>query len=234
MKKIFSAVALFLTSCGALQAQTHNNVYIAPLWEYCNSNLSNNTSQAGSLWGVAAGWDYTGHCQYYFGVQGSYAGGMLRGSFGDDQTREYQIEARFGFDFSDLCACVHVIPYVGIGFDEFDQTLTSTTTFNSHFWYVPFGIRFSYQVTSAFSAGLRASYGPTFGGRWSVTSGGSIPSRYIWQAEIPLMYTFCGCHFPIDIALVPFAKGWAYGSQGDLIGQTNTYYGARLEIGMNF
>lgn len=230
--KCLLALNLLISTCsygdGCVEL---SRLYIGGIFQQVNSIWSNDAKQDGGFPGVAVGYDYVGRNSIYAGGEFNYMTGRWTGSAGNDPTHEYKTEFRLGYQISTCLPCFSPIPFVGIGYDVFNQDISGNPSFRSHFWYIPFGIRLDYPITAYFKTGLRGFIGPMFGGRWKVITWANAKTWLIWNVEIPLTYSHCKI---FDISLVPFVKQWAYRSQGQLIGQKNLYYGVRIEAGYNF
>ena len=217
-----------------------NRLFVAPVWQYTQSNWSNHTQQDGNMWAVAAGYDHTKISDFYWGAEFDYSRGKLTGSAGNNQTWQYIGEGRFGYTLS-FCALPRLLvtPYLGFGYYSFEQKV-SPGKFKTGLWYVPFGVRLGYSLSDCFKIGLNGSVGPAFNGEWKLTADSDhwrhAPTKVIWRVECPLTYNWKlydeGSYF--DLSLVPFVRNWAVYSKGELDGQRNLYTGIRLELGCNF
>lgn len=159
-----------------------HRVYIGPSWQNLNSIWANDTKQRGGMWGAIIGYDYQNSNDFYGGIDFTYMQGKLRGSAGNDPTREYFVEGRLGYTIAPCCyERFNFIPYIGAGYCVFDQHIGGGEKFRSRFWYVPFGIRMDYFFNAHWKLGLRAFVGPMFSGRWKIT-GGQDSSTFISTA----------------------------------------------------
>lgn len=208
-----------------------STLYVGPAWDYVNSRWGNDKKQTGSLWGVNAGYTYSTRDTIYFNGQFTFMSGMLKGSAGNDPTQEYITEAQLGYDISSpFGENFSLIPFLGMGSYIFNQSIGGGNSFHSHFWYVPIGVSFSYQINSHWAIGFTGIGAPTFSGRWSINGNNSqnAPTSALWEGELPVQYKASS---PFTFFLVPFIKGWSYHSSGELIEQRNTYYGLRVLFG---
>ncbi len=238
LKKFYLLLAAAIMLSGfstARGSESPNRFYVAPLYQNLNSVWSNKTDQNGPMWGVGTGFDYTQDGALYIGGDFAYATGRIKGSAGDDRTYEYFLEDRIGWTFS-LCDLPDFtfVGFVGGGYYQFNQSLSEGNKFNSHFWYVPIGFRVYYDVACDFQLGLNFTVAPTFGGRWKIDCRKNAPTTVLWKVEMPFTYLFDLSCSQFDLSLVPFFHEWSFQRKGQLNGQRNIYFGARLELGYNF
>lgn len=238
LKKIYLLLAsatMLLGFSSAKATEYPNRFYVAPLYQNLNSVWSNHTSQNGAMWGVGTGFDYTQENSFYLGGDFAYATGKIKGTAGNDQTHEFYLEDRIGWSFS-LCDLPEFtfVGFVGAGYYQFNQSIADGQRFNSHFWYIPIGLKVDYAVNCDFHMGLNFTVAPTFAGRWKIECKRNAPTTVLWKVELPFTYMFNWACSPFDVSLVPFYHQWAFQKKGELIGQKNIYFGARLELGYHF
>lgn len=208
-----------------------STAFISPIGSFVCSSWQGGVSQKGALYGVQGGYSYFSSDHLYVAGDFLYAAGVLRGSAGVNPTQEYITQAFLGYAwgaFSDAFVCA---PFVGAGSYLFSQTFFGEANFTSRFWYVPIGVTFSYALSSSWSVGGEVYGAPTFGGWWKVHQGRSALTRPLWYGQMKLAY-HKGTSW--EFSLLPFYKQWAYRETGDLLSQSNQYYGCKGQIGYCF
>jgi hypothetical protein len=135
-----------------------------------------------------------------------------------DQAHEWNGEMRFGYTFAAACRDSFLFtPYAGIGLEGGRMNFFGRQRY--WWWYVPVGFYMSYDFWGGFGIGLDADFGIMGRARYVALDEAPVnnveremSSRYRWELELPLYYTwdmcFCNGDGQFSIGLVPFWHGW--------------------------
>lgn len=194
-----------------------NRIYLGPEWDWQSQNYSSIT-QSGSLWGLAADFDYLCCRNWYIGANLSWVKGDVGGN-ARDVRNDLDIQARLGYTFClTVCGCRwSLAPYAGFGYRELDTTINNQGNLVDNYqrYYAPIGVRLAFARCSCWDVGLNVQARIDVGTSEyvGVTTVGVRLKREVgvWL-EVPIAYHFCPnerCGW--DLRLVPFFKWDRFG-----------------------
>lgn len=203
--------------------------YIGPEWYHVKRTKSGGTKQQGHLLGGRLGYGRLKRYGWYWGGEGSYAHGRLKGHSGTgNKLRSYladlSIEGRFGYTLQKKCgfqaACT---PFVGVGYFEeknhFVHPSPLFVHFKTHFYYVVVGFLSSLHLCDQWEIGLNFKTKIPINPKCHVSHDEDnepmsqrIGERLHYRVELPLTYSRSSNCSPFAFALVPFFESRLYGS----------------------
>ena len=249
----------FVLSSILLSIQTHansdlglnrNQITIGPECYHLKRVRAGGTTQQGNLYGIHLGYDRLKRYGWYWGLEGSYARGKLKGHTGDgDQIRSHFndsfIEGRLGYTFQQKeCTKIAFTPFIGGGYSVEKNNFTSPSPlpihFKTHYPYMSTGFLSWMHLTDDWEVGLNFKARMAFEPKCHVTHDPDneplsqrIGERMQYRVDLPITYrAFCTDHFVIT--LDPFYENRHYGPHVnypfDYLKTRITIWGAILEL----
>lgn len=183
--------------------------------------------QKGWLYGARVGYDYIKRCKFYYGIEGLYAQGKLKGDACENKLRsdliDANVESRIGYTFqSDTCHHATFIPFVGFGYfweiNRYKPPSPLSVHFDNNFYYFPFGFYSSIFINPNWSLGLNFKARLILDGKTKVTHDPNFDAlslRYNqkvqYRLEFPINYYFCFAAQEGGLSFVPFYEMRHYG-----------------------
>lgn len=224
--------------------------YVGPEIYYLRRTREGGSDQSGVLSGVRVGYDHVRRYKLYWGIDGLWAQGQLKGHKNEDKIKseftDINVEARLGYTFqSKYWRCASFTPYLGLGFlwerNFLHDPSPSRFHFRNDFSYVPIGFLSQIFVIPCFSIGLnfklryviegeqRTSHDPENDKSWQ-----NFTEKLQYRVELPMTYFHCLWNQPLGFSLVPFAEWREYGHRAnhpyDFLETKLRLYGATLKI----
>jgi hypothetical protein len=135
-----------------------------------------------------------------------------------EQAHEWNGEVRLGYTFAAGCRdAFQFTPYSGVGYEGGRMNVLGRQRY--WWWYVPVGFVASYDFWGGFGIELDADFGVMGRARYVAldeppanNTEREMSSRYRWELELPLYYTwdccFCEGDGQFSVGVVPFWHGW--------------------------
>lgn len=226
-------------------------VFVGPEIYYVDRTREGGAQQDGVLYGVRAGYDHMRRYKFYWGVEGLWAKGVLRGKHAEhgplhSDFMDANVEGRLGYTLQSKCwRCASVVPFVGLGYfwenNHYKHPSPLQLHFDNTFAYVPVGFLSQVFMTPTFSIGLNFKARILFNGKQKVShdpENDSSTLRYgeklQYRVELPLSYFFCWKDCRLAISLDPFYEYRHYGHSAnfpfDFLETKLNLYGATLKL----
>lgn len=231
-RKKFSFVLLILalsTGLFGTEALVQHGFYLAPEAYHLRRTREGGTEQTSVNYGVRAGYDRIGACKIYWGLEGAYSQGRLKGESGvgnhiRSNFKEWQIEGRLGYTLAQTQGWqLSFTPFIGYGYGEEQNNFIEPSPLKIHtnlfYHYVPAGFLASFCPYHCWQLGLNFKAEFIFNCRSKISRDPEFDSAKMlvgekvhYRVEIPLSYSFSECW---SVSLVPFAELRHYGSHAN-------------------
>lgn len=209
------------------------------------------SSQDGVLYGGYASYERIRRSALYWGVDGRYAYGLLKGYNADEEClksykMDSQVEGRFGYTFKKgPRRCLWLTPFFGAGYfngtNRFVEPSPIVYKMRVKFPYILIGFLSKVDVNACFSAGLNFKAKYSVGARGKITGDSDpdvdnakfyIEDKFMYEVELPFTYSGCCRGKNLGISVVPFYNFRHYGGHENypfnFIDTKFHLYGARL------
>ncbi len=225
--RVFAAV-LTLLCCSSMAYSSAHQINIGPEISHLKRIRKGGTQQTGTLYGIRGIYDHIGRYLIYWGVEGVYTKGTLRGKSGSGSRikshfTEKNIEGRLGYTFqSKDRRLMSITPFIGIGyFNELNHYVSPSPVkvhFDNRFSYGAAGFLLRGCFTPCFRFGINATARWSFDGKVKVSNDPEFESTTIkymqkmqGRASLPLWYTFVCNRFCMELGISPFYEYRHYG-----------------------
>lgn len=251
-------LASFLLSADQWVKGTSLNPYIGPEIYYVGRLKEGGSKQDGVLYGVRVGYDRVKRYKLYWGIDGLWAQGSLKGNkkretpegFIKDHFKsvitDMNVEARLGYTFqSKTWRCASFTPYSGLGYfwekNCYQHPSPLHVHFKNTFTYIPIGFLSEIFIASQWSAGLNFKVRYLIEAEQKVENDpefGTLKQHYEeklqYRGELPITYYYCWKSKPLSVSLTPFYEYRHYGHRAnfpfDFLELKLKFYGATLKF----
>lgn len=224
-------------------------LYIGPEGYHIKRTRKGGTKQTGNMWGGRAGFDYIKQNDFYWGMEGYYTTGMLKGHSGGGFTiksrnQEWELEGRFGYTFQSDCFPYYTLtPFAAYGYFEehnhFLKDFPFSVDFENQFHYVAGGFLSNMFITSRLNAGLQFKVSYITKGANHVRNdpdiedfSTQIENKFQYSVDLPINYLLCENSDSYELSFVPFFRTRHYGGRRgfpfDFLETKYTLAGARV------
>lgn len=227
-----------------------NEVVFGPQTYHLTRIRKGGTNQDGMLYGWRSSYDYIRRYKFYWGAEGAYGRGTLRGKSGNDGSHlksrftEYSVEGRLGYTLQTKGEHYSFTPFVGLGYfletNHYIKPSPVGLHFNNRFYYGALGFLSHIWLTENLKVGARFTAEFSYDGKVKVSHDPhyqDVDLHYLqkihyWGA-LPIDYRFCLCDYAVDLRLEPFFEFRNYGKKIAIpfdFQETKIYlYGATLQ-----
>ncbi|GAB4226972.1 MAG: hypothetical protein Tsb0021_03480 [Chlamydiales bacterium] len=232
-------------------------ITVGPELYYSVRKRSGGTEQEGDMWGGFLRYDRLKHRALYWGVEGYWAKGCLKGKSALGTTilsvmTDSEIEGKLGWT---LCyplfsRRIVISPYCGYGYyygkNHYRKPEEMPLTFYDRVEYFTTGFLAKYHLNPCWSVGLQFAGKWMFEGKNKVTGDPDgeedftivMGNRTFYAAEIPITYKFLCCSRLVEAYVAPFIRTRRYGYREnfpiDFIDTRFRIYGLRFSFFLNF
>jgi hypothetical protein len=207
------------------------------------------SEQHGLLYGFRMTYDRVRPWGLYWGIDGHYAHGRLKGHSGrgaslNSNFEVGEVEARFGYAMDFKCRLrPWILPFMGVGYithvNRFLPPVMLPVRFNISYEYIATGLALGIWLAPQWDVQLVLKAGFPFNMRCKVTNDPSfndlkqlIDEEVQYWVDLPITYHRCFNGHPVAISLVPFFRYRRFGGREgfpfDFIDTRFQFYGARL------
>lgn len=211
--------------------------------------------QYGGLYGGRFCYERLRRSAVYWGVEGYWAKGRLKGHDGLDRVikstkTDMEIEGRLGYSLKwRWCIPISFTPFFCGGYfrenNKFIDPSPLECTISEYFPYAGMGFLSRFYATDKFSVGLNFKTKYMLGAKCRVGDDPFnddinliIEDKFIYDLDVPLTYSFCACGQALETSFVPFFRYRQYGRHEDYpfdyLGTRYQIYGARLMVTIIF
>lgn len=200
---------------------------IGPEWYHVKREKKGGVEQNGNVWGFYFSYDRLKRYGWYWGIEGNYAIGTLRGHAEESgklssKFTDAWAEGHFGYTFQQKeCPYFSFTPYIGIGYlsekNNFDRSSILPIHFNIYFPYASAGFLSWIQVWDDFELGLNFKAKFPYEPKCQVTNDPdndsitqNIDPKFQYRIDLPLTYRF-SCDDRMAITADPFFEYRHYG-----------------------
>jgi hypothetical protein len=242
--------ALSYAECCCDPYAFRHQAYVAPEI-YHVERTREQSKQQGYLYGVRFGYDYIKRYAFYFGFEGLYAQGTLKGH-GVESVRvkssltDKNLEGRVGYTFQ-MKGWPHAsfTPFFGIGYfwewNHYKHPSPLKIHLDNQFCYIPVGFLSNVYLSSCFSVGVDFKARFLLSGRTKISHDDEFSDmtqnyeeKLQYRVDVPLTYYFCLCQRQSAVALVPFYEYRHYGYRAhfpfDFLDTKFKIYGVNLKL----
>lgn len=201
---------------------------IGPEFYHLQRTREGGTKQDGWMYGVRGSYDRIKRYKLYWGIEGHWAQGTLKGHNGLDDTikstfTDAQIEGRLGYTLQAKCTYKpSLTPFVGYGFfrdtNKFKDPSPLLVKFVTTYRYVAYGFLSSIEPRDNFNIGLNFKGWSMIHARTKVEDDPEeennsmlMGERFNYRIELPIQYRYCACNEHLELGLVPFYEFRHYG-----------------------
>lgn len=224
-------------------------LYVGPEVYYMRRAKEGGTKQHGVLGGVRIGYDRIKRYRLYWGVEGYYAAGTLKGKSASkarivSNVRDSEIEGRFGYTFHRKTGfCASFTPFGGYGYfyqtNNFRKSSPIPLHFRDHFQYAVAGFLSNLFINPSLSIGANFKVKFMIEGKSEVRNDPEFENTNLlmnnkeqYSLDLPINYALCFNERFFDLSVVPFFQYRHYGGREnypfDFIDTKFWVYGARL------
>lgn len=250
---LLSLMGSFLQASCCCENSGHQ-LFIGPEIYYVKRTKEGGAQQSGPLYGVRAGYERIKRYKFYWGLDGLYARGTIKGKVADQRLKseliDSNVEVRMGYTFASKCGFrPSLTPFFGVGRfwekNDYQSPSPQHFHFHNHFLYIPAGFLSHLFITENFSIGLnfkarfilegkiKVSNDPEFG-----DSTQNYEEKVQYRVELPLLYETCWCDQQLGIGLTPFYEYRPYGKRVnfpfDFLETKFKLYGATVKLMLLF
>jgi hypothetical protein len=223
--------------------------YLGPEAYYLRRAKEGGTKQHGVLYGVRGGYDRIKRYRLYWGIEGYYATGRIRGRSANhhklvSDLQDSEIEGRLGYTFQGKTGlCASFTPFGGAGYfyqiNKFRKPSPLNLHFRDTFSYAVVGFLSNFTVKPCLKVGVNFKVKYMLNGRSKIQKDPDFEDHTIqmtnkeqYSLDLPMSYAFYlrQCYF--DLSFVPFFQYRHYGGREnfpfDFIDTKFWVYGARL------
>lgn len=240
-----------------LESQRCPNILsIGPEFYHVKRTREGGSKQTGFLYGGRICFDYIKRYSFYWGAEGAYAKGMLKGKSGSGSSlkchdREAELEGRFGYTFQRKRGyLLGITPFAAYGvFQEKNNFLHHhpfRVKFENSFKYVGGGFLSQATLFPGLIVGINFKAIYMVQSKSKVTEPGDehvsfsidMENKMQYLVELPIKYTFCVPNYTWEASFVPFYRyrhyGGKFGYPFDFLETKFQIYGARLTLNYHF
>jgi hypothetical protein len=230
--------------------------FVGPEAYYSHRVKEGGTRQSGALVGARASYDRVKRMGFYWGLEGAYATGKIRGHTGRgahivSELTDAEVEGRIGYTLQ-MCNSwkPSITPFVGLGYFEQTNRFKSPSPVRLHFRdsfkYSTIGFLSSFQLFCDLSVGANFKVKYPTDSRSRVSHDPEHPHSTLlanderqYELAIPLIYQYCWKdEIELFVSLVPFFQYRHFGGYEnypyDYIDTKYYNVGSRLLIGFGF
>lgn len=189
------------------------------------------TKQDGWMYGLKVSYEMIKRYCFYFGIEGLYAKGNLKGHTGfDDRLKssftDQSIEARFGYTFQGKCFLQPAFtPFVGYGYlketNKFHDPSPMLLKFITTYRFIAYGFLSGVAPNDQLNIGFNFKSWTPIHARTKVTDDPEMDEdismlmgeRFNYRIELPVFYRFLPCNDHLEVGLVPFYELRHYGKR---------------------
>lgn len=257
---IFRMTSLFLVLTGLwmhpfLASQVCVKTYdaavgIGPEIYYAERAKEGGAKQNGTLYGVRISFDYVKRYKFYWGADGLWAKGTIKGHVENAHLKsdleDANIEGRFGYTFqSKTWRCASFTPFFGLGYfwenNHYRHPSPLELHFDTHFCYVPIGFLSQLFVTPCWAIGVNFKIRVLVDGKQTVSHDPQFNDHSLhfqeklqYRVELPITHFFNWNCARLAAAFVPFYEYRPYGHRAnfpfDFLETKFKFYGATLKL----
>lgn len=215
------------------------------------------SKQHGFLFGGYASYDRIRRSALYWGVEGRYAYGLLKGHTSDSaplksHKMDSQIEGRLGYTLvKGPNRCLWVTPYLGGGYfngtNSFVNPSPMEYKMRVYFPYIALGFLSKIEIGRRFSVGLDFKAKYSVGARSKITGDDDpdvdhakfyVEDEFMYELDLPFTSNWCWCGKNFAVSFVPFYNFRHYGGHEnypfDFIDTKYQIYGLRFLLRCSF
>lgn len=188
------------------------------------------TKQRGSMQGASACFDYIQRNSFYWGAEGYYTTGKLKGHSGagtqiKSRNIEWELEGRFGYTFQGECYPYYTLtPFAAYGYFEetnrFRKNFPIAVRFKNKFHYVAGGLLSSMFLMPCLNIGIEFKASYMTKGVHNVSNDPEydhfsilMNNRFQYSINLPINYSLCASTRSYEVSLVPFYRYRCYGGR---------------------
>lgn len=226
-----------------------NCIYLGPEVYHLTRTKEGGTKQKGYLYGLRGGYDRIKRYRLYWGIEGYFAKGQIRGKSGSDaklvsDILDSEIEGRFGYTFHrKTCFQASFTPFIGYGYfyqtNHFKHPSPLHLHFRDTFQYLVGGFISKFYINPCWNVGITFKAKYSIDGKSKITHDPDFDDMTIqmsdkmqYSVDFPINGVFCWCNRMLDLSLVPFYQFRHYGGREnfpfDFIDTKFRIYGVRL------
>ena len=203
---------------------------IAPEVYHLERTRKGGTEQSGTLVGARFNYDHIKRYQFYWGLQGFYGSGELRGKNGSrdrihSRLTDAMAEADLGYTLaSKVYPYYSLTPFVGGGYfwetNQFHHPTPLKIKLTTRFWYGAFGFLSRMAFFNDWMIGLNARFKALWQTKCTISHDPEndsikqqVGDRVHYRIELPISYCkplYCGL---IRIGVMPFYESRVYGGR---------------------
>lgn len=209
------------------ESLNRNQFYIAPEWYHLTRTKTGGTKLHGDPIGVRIGYDRLKRFGWYFGVEGAYSSGTLKGKSGlknslKSHFTDANIEGRFGYTLQQKEGFqASFTPFIGLGYDVEKNNFKDPSPIHLHFkTKFPYGtagflswahiapqweLGLNFKVKAPYDTSCHVSHDPK---GEPVTQ--KVADRLHYRLDLPITYRI-GCSEHMALSLVPFFDARLFG-----------------------
>lgn len=229
--------------------------YVGPEAYYMRRVKEGGTKQHGVLGGVRAGYDRIKRYGLYWGIEGYYATGTLRGKSATNaklvsRVQDSEIEGRIGYTFNRKTGfSAFFTPFGGYGYfcqrNNFRHPSPIHLHFRDHFQYAVAGFLSSLFINPCLSVGANFKVKFMIDGKSQIGNDPKFENSTLlmnnkeqYSLDLPINYAVCFQEHIFDLSFVPFFQYRHYGGREnypfDFIDTKFWVYGGRLLLYSSF
>ncbi|WP_068470984.1 hypothetical protein [Candidatus Protochlamydia phocaeensis] len=204
-----------------------NQVFVGPEIYHVKRTKEGGAAQHGYLYGVRVGYERVKRYKVYWGLDGLYATGSLKGKLDGQHLKsnltDINLEERVGYTFQAKCDWrPSLTPFIGIGYfwekNNYKHPSDMQIHFHNRFSYIPVGFLSSVQFGPYFSMGVNFKARIILEGKNEVSNDPKFDDvtqnyeeKIHYRIELPFTYERCYWGKELGISLVPFYEYRQYG-----------------------
>ena len=256
MSSLFRLLVCILF-CTAIEAHASDfwcirgphSLTVGPEVYYTHRTREGGSKQKGVLYGGEFCYERLRRSALYWGVEGYYAAGTLKGHDGVDRKirskkQDMEIEGRLGYSLK-WCWSIPIsfTPYFCGGYfqeiNQFVEPTPLTYKIKDYFPFIGAGFLSRFYVTPTFSVGVNFKANYMLGAKSRITDSSLdesirliIEDKFFYEVELPLTYSYCIRSCQWETSFVPFFRYRQYGHHEgfpfDYLETRYQIYGAKL------
>jgi len=248
MMKFIPFVLLLVTANLIADDTPRHFLYLGPEVTHLKRTREGGISQSGETLGVRGGYEYLKRYKFYWGVEGNYYSGTLKGHAGkDDKIKshfsDWSLEGRFGYTFAQKCGWrISLTPYFGYGAGVERNNFINPSPLHIHthldYHYIPVGLIAYARLNGYWDVGLNFKAKFLFESRNEVSNDPEFDKTKMlvkesihYRLEIPIIYKAYPQWY---VGLVPFYEYRHFDRQPNFpfdFLETKLYmYGASIQL----
>jgi hypothetical protein len=224
---LLTAACSFYWLLSTAYASPHE-IDVGPEFTHLKRIRKGGTKQTGALYGLRATYDHIGRYLIYWGLEGAYSSGMLKGHAGNgtelkSHFTQGNVEGRIGYT---LQSCnrefLSITPFVGVGYyRELNHYVSPSPIkihFDNQFCYGAAGVLLRGYFTPELRFGLNATARWSFDGKVKITHDPNYEATTIeymqkmqGRVSLPLWYQTISSCVSFEWGIAPFFEYRHYG-----------------------